>query len=227
MHPAAVLAVGDLQYERGEKANFDSSYAASWGRFKGITHPAVGNHEWATSNASGYRTYFPSAVAGGRTYYSFDVGNWHLIALDSNCRSVGGCQAGSPQEGWLRADLVAHPDRCTLAYWHHPRWSSGYHHSDDGYDAFWQALAGAGADIVISGHDHHYERFGPDRGIRQFVVGTGGRSLYPVFGLERRSEVRDSNTFGVLALRLGESGYSWRFLPAAGGTFTDEGSAGC
>ncbi len=227
MHPVAVLALGDLQYERGETANFESSYDSSWGRFKDITHPAAGNHDWGTPNASGYRGYFPGAIADGRTYYSFDVANWHLIALDSNCGRVGGCQANSPQERWLRADLAAHPARCTLAYWHHPRWSSGYHHSDEDYEAFWQALAGAGADVVLGGHDHHYERFAPDRGIRQFVVGTGGRSLYPVFGLEPRSEVNDSNTFGVLALRLGERSYSWRFVPAAGGRFSDEGSAAC
>ena len=186
------------------------------------------NHEWSTPNLAGYRAYWPEYVdaAKRQSWYSFDVGSWHLISLDSNCRSVGGCQPGSPQEQWLRADLAANPGKCTLAFMHHPRWSSGYHGSDDGYDALWQALADAGADLMLAGHDHHYERFGLDRGIRKFVVGTGGRNLYPVITTEQRSEVRNTTTFGVLALRLGTKGYSWRFVPSLGG-FTDEGSAPC
>ncbi|HUR78284.1 MAG TPA: metallophosphoesterase [Acidimicrobiales bacterium] len=228
LRPDAVLALGDLQYERGEKANFEGSYAKSWGRFKRVTHPAPGNHEWSTPNLAGYRNYWPGKVdaAKRKTWYSFDLGDWHVVALDSNCRSVGGCESGSPQEQWLRADLAAHRAKCTLAFWHHPRWSSGYHGSDRGYDAFWQALADAGADVVLGGHDHHYERFGADRGIRQFVVGTGGRSLYPTITVEARSEVRNSTTFGVLALRLGKNAYSWRFVPSVGG-FIDEGTARC
>jgi hypothetical protein len=229
LHPSAVLALGDLQYDRGEKLNFDASYDKTWGRFKAITHPAPGNHDWATPNLAGYRQYWPAFVnvAKHQTWYSFNIGGWHLIALDSDCRSVGGCQAGSPQEQWLRADLTSHPAKCTLAFWHHPRWSSGYHGSDAGYDDFYKALADHGADVVLVGHDHHYERFAPDRGIREFVVGTGGRSLYPVITTEQRSEVRNSGTFGVLSLRLGNGAYSWRFVPSAGGVFTDEGSASC
>jgi hypothetical protein len=229
LHPTAVLALGDLQYERGELANFGGSYDKSWGRFKTITHPAPGNHDWSTPNLAGYRQYFPSFVDVGKhqTWYSFNVGTWHLVALDSDCRSVGGCQASSPQETWLKADLAAHPAQCILAYWHHPRWSSGYHGSDDGYDDFWKDLSAAGADVVLVGHDHHYERFGPDRGIREFVVGTGGRSLYPTITVEQRSEARSSSTFGVLALRLGAGAYSWQFVPSAGGAFTDSGSASC
>jgi hypothetical protein len=223
LHPAAVLALGDLQYERGEYPNFTSSYDKSWGRFKAVTHPAAGNHDWSTPNLGGFRTYWHETTS----WYSFDIGTWHLIALDSDCRSVGGCQAGSPEEQWLRADLAAHPSKCVLAFWHHPRWSSGYHGSDAGYDDFYRALADHGADVVLVGHDHHYERFAPDRGIREFVVGTGGRSLYPVITTEQRSEVRNSGTFGVLALRLGNGAYSWRFVPSAGATFTDEGSASC
>ena len=230
LHPAAVLAVGDLQYESGGYSGFTSSYAQSWGRFKSITHPAPGNHDWSTPNLAGYRKYWPNAVndAQRRTWYSFNVGTWHVVALDSDCRSVGGCQAGSPQEQWLRSDLATHPSKCILAFWHHPRWSSGIHGSDDGYDDFWKALAAAGADIVLSGHDHHYERFAPDRGVREFVVGTGGRSLYPTITVEQRSEVRDSHTFGVLALRLGRGSYSWQFVPSVPKDgFTDSGSGSC
>jgi hypothetical protein len=228
LNPVAVLGLGDLQYERGEKANFENGYDKTWGRFKNITKPAPGNHEWSTPNLAGYRAYFPTFVnvAKRQTWYSFDIGDWHLISLDTNCRSVGGCQPGSPQEQWLRADLAANPAKCILAFMHHPRWSSGPHGSDDGYDFFWQALADAGADIVLGGHDHHYERFAPERGIRQFVVGTGGRSLYPTLGIEDGSEVRSSTTFGVLALSLGKTAYSWRFVPSVGG-FTDAGSARC
>jgi hypothetical protein len=229
LHPTAVLALGDLQYETGDAANFTGSYEKSWGRFKSITHPAPGNHDWANPSLLGYRQYWPGFVdaAKRQTWYSFDVGSWHVVALDSNCRSVGGCQAGSPQETWLRADLSAHRSKCVLAFWHHPRWSSGLHGSDPGYDAFWAALAKAGADVVLSGHDHDYERFAPDRGVRQFVVGTGGRNLYPVLRTAPRSEVHNTSTFGVLELRLGDGSYTWRFVPSAGGTFTDEGSANC
>jgi hypothetical protein len=229
LHPAAVLALGDLQYESGALVGFQDSYAKSWGRFKSITHPAPGNHDWSTPNLAGYRKFWPGAVdaASRRTWYSFNVGTWHVISLDSDCRSVGGCQTGSVQEQWLKADLTAHPAKCILAFWHHPRWSSGLHGSDPGYDDFWKDLAGAGADVVLSGHDHHYERFGPDRGIRQFVVGTGGRSLYPTVTVEQRSEVRSSRSFGVLALHLGDGAYSWQFVPSADGGFTDSGSASC
>jgi calcineurin-like phosphoesterase family protein len=229
LHPSAVLALGDLQYESGAFAGFTSSYEKSWGRFKAITHPAPGNHDWSTPNLAGYRQYWPAFVnaAKRQTWYSFSVGTWHVVALDSDCRSIGGCQAGSPEETWLRSDLAAHPAQCILAYWHHPRWSSGIHGSDDGYDDFWKALSAAGADVVLVGHDHHYESFAPDRGIREFVVGTGGRSLYPTITIEQRSEVRNSQTFGVLALRLGKGSYSWNFMPSAGGAFTDSGSSSC
>ncbi|HVT75739.1 MAG TPA: metallophosphoesterase [Acidimicrobiales bacterium] len=225
LHPAAVLALGDLQYESGEARNFTASYDASWGRFKSITHPAPGNHDWSTPNLAGYRQYWGLKAAA--PWYSFDVGTWHLIALDSDCRSVGGCQAGSVEEQWLKADLAAHPAQCILAYWHHPRWSSGIHGTDPGYDDFWKDLSNSHADIVLSGHDHDYERFGPDRGVREFVVGTGGRSLYPTINVEQRSEARSSSSFGVLALRLGDGSYSWQFVPSAGGGFTDAGSSRC
>ena len=231
-----VLTTGDNQYDDGELADFQVSYAASWGRVKAITRPSPGNHDYHVSGARGYYSYFgPLAGKRGKGYYSFEVGDWHLIALNSNCGEVGGCDEGSAQERWLRADLAAHPSACTLAYWHHPRFSSGTHGNNGSYDAFWQALYGAGADVVLNGHDHTYERFAPqdpDRradpaGIREFVVGTGGKSLYDFGTPEPNSEVRDADTFGVLELTLRADGYDWRFVPIAGGSFEDSGSASC
>ncbi len=222
LNPAAVLIPGDIQYERGELENFMAVYDKSWGRFKSITKPSPGNHEYATSRAGGYFAYF-----NVEPWYSFDVGGWHIISLNSNCRSVGGCGPGSPQEVWLKADLAAHPAKCTLAFWHHPRWSSGYNGSDPGYDTFWSDLAAAGAEVVLSGHDHHYERFAADRGIRQFVVGTGGRSLFPTIGQEQGSEVANSSTYGVLKLTLRPSSYAWEFVPEGDSKFTDRGNTEC
>jgi hypothetical protein len=222
LQPAAVLALGDIQYERGELADFQAVYDKSWGRFKATTHPAPGNHEYSTPGAAGYFAYWKVDP-----WYSFDIGGWHVISLNSNCRSVGGCGTGSPQERWLKADLAAHKATCTLAFWHHPRWSSGIHGTDPGYDTFWSDLAAAGADVVLSGHDHDYERFGRDRGIRQFVVGTGGRSLYPVLQREVRSEVVNDDTFGVLKLTLRPASYAWEFVPAGDGRFTDTGQTDC
>jgi acid phosphatase type 7 len=234
---AAVLPLGDIQYENGELANFRDAYDPTWGRLKRITYPVPGNHEYGTSRATGYFTYF-GARAGVPTkgYYSFDVGGWHLVALNSNCGAVGGCSQSSPQGRWLRADLAANPASCTLAYWHHPRFTSGLHGNDTRFDGFWRILYAANADVVLVGHDHHYERFAPQtpaargdpkRGIREFVVGTGGRSHYPSATIRANSEVRNSNTFGVLALTLRANSYDWRFVPEAGKTFTDVGSGSC
>ena len=234
---AAVLALGDLQYDGGELGNFRRSYEPSWGRLKAVTHPVPGNHEYSTPRAAGYFAYFGSrAGSPALGYYSFDVGAWHLIALNSNCGAVGGCGSASPQTRWLRADLAAHQSACTLAYWHHPRFSSGLHGDDETYDAFWRALYEAGADVVLAGHDHSYERFAPQdpsgradpaRGIRQFVVGTGGRSLYPFRNIRPNSEIRNSTTYGVLAMTLRPDRFEWRFIPEKGKTFTDSGSGAC
>ncbi|MGA9159313.1 MAG: metallophosphoesterase [Actinomycetota bacterium] len=232
----AVLTLGDDQYEDGELQGFQRSYAASWGRVKAITRPSPGNHDYHVSGAAGYYAYFgPLAGDLSKGYYSFDVGAWHLIALNSNCEEVGGCEEGSPQEEWLRADLAADASSCTLAYWHHPRFSSGDHGNDDTYDAFWRTLYDAGVDIVLNGHDHDYERFAPQdpyqqadpNGIREFVVGTGGKSLRPFVSAEPHSQVRDPNTFGVLELTLRAQGYDWRFVPIPGSTFADSGSGSC
>lgn len=232
----AVLALGDLQYETGTFENFMGSYDLSWGRLKGITYPVPGNHEYRVPGAAGYYRYFgPRAGDPARGYYSFDLGGWHVVALNSNCAAVGGCTAGSPQERWLRADLAANPARCTLAYWHHPRFSSGKHGDNPATADLWAALTDAGAEFVLGGHDHHYERFAPQsaagvadpRGLRQFLVGTGGKDHYAVATVKPSSEVREGGTHGVLELKLGAESYTWRFVPAAGGTFTDAGSAAC
>jgi Calcineurin-like phosphoesterase len=235
----AVLDLGDNQYEAGALSAYQTYYGPTWGRSQifGVTHPAAGNHEYGTANAAGYFSYFGSKAGDpSKGYYSYDVGTWHLIALNSNCANVGGCAAGSVQEQWLRADLAAHPATCTLAYWHHPRFSSGTTHgSSTTYMAFWQALYDFGADVVLVGHEHNYERFGLQtaggvadaNGIRQFVVGTGGKSHYGFGAAIANSEVRNSTTFGVLKLTLHPTGYNWQFVPEAGGTFSDIGSTAC
>jgi uncharacterized repeat protein (TIGR01451 family) len=248
---AGVLTLGDNQYECGSYSSFLQSYDPSWGRLKPITHPAIGNHEYqispgtdcdATALGNGYFDYFdgvgnPSGPAGqrGSGYYSYDVGTWHLIALNSNCSKVS-CAAGSPQESWLRSDLAANPGRCTLAYWHHPRFNSGMTHGDTpSVGPFFQGLYDYGADVVLNGHEHVYERFAPQtpagvadpRGIREFIVGTGGKSHSTFAAVKPNSEARDSTTYGVLELTLHPGGYDWGFAPEAGGTFTDSGSGTC
>ena len=233
----AVLPLGDNQYEDGTLEKFQKSYAPTWGQFLSITHPVAGNHEYETPGAVGYYKYF-GATAGDPTkgYYSYNIGQWHLIALNANCSAVGGCQADSPQEKWLKADLLAHPERCTLAYWHQPRFSSALHGNNKDTDAFWQDLYQAGADIVLNGHDHDYERFAPQtpkakadvkRGIREFVVGTGGRSLYPFINEQPNSEVRNDETYGVLELKLYPKSYDWKFIPEQGKPFSDTGRGIC
>src|ERR1700680_4228928 len=160
VNPAAVLTLGDEQYADGTLDQFMGGYDKSWGAFKDITHPAPGNHEYHTPQAAGYYAYF-GAAAGDPTkgYYSFDLGAWHLIALNANCKVIGGCGADSAQIHWLAQDLAAHHAACTLAFWHQPRFSSALHHSDPTYDAFWRTLYAAHADLVLNGHDHNYERF--------------------------------------------------------------------
>ena len=236
---ASVLVLGDLQYENGALEKFRASYDATWGRLNAIAHPAVGNHEYETSNADGYFQYFGSAAGDPKKgYYSFDIGRWHIVALNSNCSHAGGCQRGSPQEAWLRDDLATHrAGVCTLAYWHHPRFSSGGHGNTATMQPIWQTLYQFNADVVLSGHDHDYERFAPQRsggtadpvrGIREFVVGTGGKNLTRFTQkIHPNSEVRNADTFGILKLTLRPRGYDWQFVPEPGKTFTDSGSASC
>jgi acid phosphatase type 7 len=241
--PHAVLPLGDLQYGDATLAQFNGSYHPSWGRLKTITRPAPGNHEYKTSGAVGYFDYFNGpgnleGIAGHRAkgYYSYNLGAWHLVALNSECSEVGGCGPGSAQLQWLRQDLQSNARTCTLAYWHHPRFSSGNHGNQESTHGLWQALWQAGAEIVLSGHSHSYERFAPQNpsavndpghGIRQFVVGTGGKDLKSFETIQPNSVVRNSASFGVLALRLRADSYRWQFVPAAGSSFTDSGSTAC
>jgi len=236
---AAVLPLGDLQYEWGGIDLFRQSYDPSWGRLKAITFPAVGNHEYydVAPGAGGYFDYF-GARAGtrGQGWYSYDLGAWHLIALNSNCAQVGGCDASSPQAQWLAADLAAHPGGCTLAYWHHPRFSSGQAGDDPITQGLWDLLYANGADLILNGHDHDYERFAPQdprghadpaRGIREFVVGTGGKDLEPFTAVRPNSEVRGNGAFGVLRLTLRPGAYEWQLLTIGNSSFGDAGSGTC
>lgn len=235
--PDAVLLLGDVQYEDGAPEKYVESYEKNWGRFKDVTRPAVGNHEYLTPEASGYFDYFGSAAGRpDQGWYSYNIGAWHLIALNSNCSKVGGCQPGSPQERWLRADLAANTARCTLAYWHHSRFSSGQHGNSTRYDSLWEALDEAGADLVLTAHDHDYERFAPQdadgkrdqaRGIRQFVVGTGGRNTRPFTSVQPNSEFRLTEMYGVLELTLRPDSYRWQFVTVDGGAVADEGTGKC
>jgi acid phosphatase type 7 len=235
--PGTVMVPGDLAYPDGSKENFEC-YDKTWGRVKSRTRPSPGNHEFHAAGATPYFDYFGSAAGDAKKgYYSYELGSWHIIALNSECDDVGGCDAGSRQEKWLRADLAAHPVACTLAYWHKPLFSSGGAHGNDPeIKPLWQALYDANADVVVNGHDHDYERFAPQtpeavadraRGIREFVVGTGGKSHRPFGPTKPNSELRDATAFGVLKLTLKANSYDWQFIPEAGKTFTDSGSGTC
>lgn len=242
----AVLPLGDVQYHCGGYQAFLQSYDRSWGRVKDISRPVVGNHEYllgggtdcsdANEGAAGYFSYFGSA-AGSPTqgYYSYDIGAWHLIALNSNCNDAGGCEQGSPQAIWLANDLDSHRNLCTLAYWHIPLFSSGGRTADN-TRVLWQILYDRDVELILNGHDHTYERFAPQapdgtldltRGIRQFVVGTGGSNLTQFETIAANSEVRNNDTYGVLKLTLHPTSYDWEFVPEAGKTFTDTGSEQC
>ncbi len=224
--PGTIAALGDLVYDSGTATELHDCYQPSWGRFLARTRAALGNHEYGTGNARSAIAYFGLPADG---WYSYGLGAWHIVVLNSNCALVGGCGRESVQVHWLENDLVTHPARCTLAYWHHPRWSSGLHGSDSELGVVWQTLARARTDVVLAGHDHDYERFAPISGIRSFVVGTGGKSHYPILLPLRRpkSEARSWSSFGVLRLTLRRTGYDWRFLAVAGSSFEDSGSGTC
>jgi len=240
-----VLPLGDNQYETGSGDEYAAAYNLSWGRLRAISRPVPGNHEYQEDfTAKGYFDFFngPGAVTGlagerGKGYYSYNVGDWHFVALNSNCGHVrGGCAVNSPQERWLRDDLQANRRPCALAYAHHPRFSSGINGSGDNLAPLWQALYEYGVDVYLAGHDHHYERFAPQRpdgvsdpehGVREFVVGTGGRSITPFRTVLPNSEVQDTTSFGVLSMRLGPNSYQWKFLSSAGLPLADSGSATC
>jgi len=235
--PGTVFTAGDNAYDRGSAADFRDCYDPTWGRHKDRTWPSAGNHDWETRNLAGYRDYFGAAAGpDGVSWYAKDLGTWRVIVLDSDCSKVGGCGADSPQGRWLADELATHPATCTLAIWHHPRFSSGDEHGNDKAVApFWRALYDAGADVILNGHDHDYERFAPQdpnakedraRGIREFVVGTGGAELRGFDPPEPNSELRAAVTFGVLSLTLHPSSYDWQFHPT-GTDFSDRGSTPC
>jgi hypothetical protein len=236
LNPTKVLALGDISNRSGAASDYTSRFNSSWGVFKAKIRPVPGNHDYEAPGAVNYFNYFGDAANPPHGYYSFDVGTWHIIAINSNCSKVGGCGVGSAQEKWLKSDLAQHPAACTLAFWHHPRYSSGVGGNFTSMKPIFQDLYNARADVVLSAHAHDYERFARQNnasqrddanGIRQFVVGTGG-SFFTGFGsIKPNSQVRNNNTFGVLRITLGASSYSWKFLPVAGKTFTDSGSANC
>lgn len=236
--PGTIATLGDNAYERGTAIEFAQCFGPTWGRMRDRIQPALGNHEYGLGNANAYFDYFGAAAGPrGTGYYSYELGAWHVLVLNSECDAIGGCGVSSPEVAWLRADLAASSARCTIAMWHHPRWSSGAEHgSDAAYDTFWRVLYQFGVEVVLNGHDHEYERFAPQtpdakrdeaKGIREFVVGTGGRSLYPVNPPIGNSEVLRNDTYGVLQLTLRAEGYDWHFLPVEGGVFTDSGTGLC
>jgi hypothetical protein len=236
-NPGTVMAIGDLAYPDGTRENF-TCYEKTWGRVKSRTRPAAGNHEFHSAGATFYFEYFGSVAGDPKNgFYSYDLGAWHIIVLNSECKEVGGCHRGSREEKWLRTDLAAHPAACTLAYFHKPLFSSGGAHGNDPeIQPFFQALYDARADVVVAGHDHDYERFAPQSptgsadpqlGIREFVAGTGGKSHRTFAASRPNSELRDNTAFGVLKFVLHPNSYDWLFIPEAGKSFTDSGSGSC
>ena len=242
--PDAALILGDEQYYCGLLADFNVSYNASWGQLNSLAYPVPGNHEYGEhaakgnctpSHAEDYFTYFGSrAGPAGKGYYSFNLGAWHLIALNSECDKVA-CGVGSAQETWLKQDLAADTAVCTLAYFHEPLFSSTTGAEQTAVRPFWNDLYAAHADLILNGHAHNYERFKPQTpggspdasGITEIVVGTGGEDHNPFLTVHANSVVRNNTTFGVLKLTLHPTSYTWQFMPIAGQSFTDSGTAAC
>jgi len=227
---------GDLFYPDGSAADFVNCYGPTWGRLGARTRPAPGNHEYHQDGASAYARYFGDQTGDPtRAYYSYDLGQWHIVALNSECEAAGGCTENSPQGQWLKQDLAQHPNGCPLACWHKPQFSSGANTGNDpGMRPFWQILYTAGADVVVNGHDHDhdYARFAPQapdgiadpvHGIREFVVGTGGKNSHRIFSTPKpNSETWNVAAFGVLKLTLRRE-----FIPEAGHNYSDSGSDVC
>ena len=228
-----ILMLGDLAYPDGSKQDFLHCFDPPWGKFKERIFPVPGNHEYHAAGAAPYYTYFGERAGVAKEgYYATQIGSWRVIGLNSNVDVA----AGSAQERWLRDELTAHPARCTLAFWHHPRFSSGQHGDAPSMNTIWRDLYNARVDVVLAGHDHDYERFAPQgalgerddqRGIREFVVGTGGAALRPLAHIEANSEARNSDSFGVLKLTLRDKSYAWDFVPVDGNGFRDHGEALC
>jgi acid phosphatase type 7 len=227
-----VFTAGDNAYFHGTAEEFNECYAPSWGRHKWRTRPAPGNHDYETDSGAPYYNYFGAAAGpAGKGYYSYDLGTWHIIVLNTNLD----VSPGSAQEQWLRSDLATHPALCTLAYWHYPLFSSGQY-AEPSIRPLWRALYDAGADVVISGHEHFYERYAPqdpngepdpDRGIRQFIVGTGGYGHHRMGVIARNSEIRNTDAYGLIKLTLNDGGYEWEFIPVRGARFFDHGTDVC
>ncbi|MGH3065593.1 MAG: metallophosphoesterase [Gaiellaceae bacterium] len=226
--PSVVLTTGDNAYPDGALSQFQSYYAPTWGRHRVRTRPSPGNHDYHTEGASGYFTYFGARAPA--PYYSFDLGSWHLISLNSEISM----SAGSEQHSWLERDLAASNAPCTLAFWHKPRFTSGKYDDFTSTTPMWRLLYAVGAEVVLNGHDHNYQRYGlltpdgtpaPEGGIREFVVGTGGRGLYELSG-DKRREAAQARVLGVLQLTLRPARYDWSFVPVSGG-YSDTGSGTC
>jgi Calcineurin-like phosphoesterase len=230
-----VFVAGDVAYPSGTAAQFRDCYGPTWGRWRLRTSPVPGNHDYATAGAAPYFAYFGTrAGVKGQGWYAENLGTWRVYYLNANCTKVG-CGSTSAQVAWLRADLAANPHACVAAVWHQPLFSSGQHGNNASVRPLWNVLQAAGAELVINGHDHDYERFAPQTsagvasatGIREFVVGTGGAALRPFATVRANSVVRNASTYGVLKLTLRAGGYDWRFVPVAGQAFADAGSATC
>ena len=234
---AIVFTTGDNVYPDGTLEEFESCYAETWGRFKNRTRPSPGNHDYTTQDASGYFGYFGEAAGNpGEGYYGYEAGEWQVLTLNSNCDEIGGCDQGSPQEQWLRGQLASSGAQCTLAYWHHPLFSSGFHGGDRSVRPLFQALHDGGAEVVVNGHDHNYERFAPQdangthdpiAGVREFVAGTGGTGNRPIALIAANSESRFTDAFGILKLSLFSDGYEWEFVSEDDSGFTDVGIGAC
>ncbi|TWD84753.1 calcineurin-like phosphoesterase family protein [Kribbella amoyensis] len=235
--PGTVFTAGDNAYEDGSAKDFSSCYQPSWGKQRDRTRPAAGNHEYHTHGAEAYFQYFGSAAGDpSKGYYSYDLGGWHVVVLNSNCDDVGGCAADSAQARWLREDLAAHPAKCALAYWHHAYFTSGDHHEPAEFmRPLVDELSDGGVDVVVAAHNHNYERFAPqtpdrvpaENGLRAFVVGTGGASLNGFGKPQPNSEAREAKTYGLLKLTLDQGTYTWEFVPVPDEKFTDVGKGTC
>jgi hypothetical protein len=226
--PGRIAVLGDIAYPEGSTRDFEACFESAWGPMRSRMHPTPGNHEYDQPEAAPYFSWFGDAAGEpGQGWYSFDLGAWHIVSLNSNCSMVEGCRAGSPQLEWLEEDLRAHPADCLLAFWHHPRYSSGRHGTSAQTEALWAALLRAGMDVALAGHDHSYERIRAG-GPRQFVVGTGGRSLYRFDDDPLPStETRHDGSYGLLWLALGEGTYEWQFVPLGLTLFSDSGTGDC
>jgi acid phosphatase type 7 len=236
--PGTVFTLGDNAYQNGTSKQFRNCYDPTWGQYKKRTRPTAGNHDYHTSGAKPYFDYFGwRAGKPSRGYYSYELGSWHIVALNSNCKEIGGCGKRSAQGHWLRRDLERHQARCTLAYFHHPLYASGKGLDTHKVRSFWNKLYNHQADVILNGHAHRYERYAritpsgkrsSARGIRQFIVGTGGApGEFQQGPDEPRVQAKKVGAPGVLKLELGSGFYHWKFVPVAGRNYTDSGRARC